>query len=67
MSKTINKITIPIHDIKATNDSHVKLKMEINGGVCILPFYWKFSKNATKYMFYGSVIKTTSRICGIQH
>ncbi len=53
--------------LKTTNDSHIKLKMEINGKVCTLPIYLKLNKNTTKSMFYGSVIKTTSPIYGIQH
>jgi hypothetical protein len=39
MLKTTNKITIHIHEIRNTYDSHIKLKMEINGKVCTLPIY----------------------------
>jgi len=53
--------------LETTYDSHIKLKMEINGGVSTLFVYWKLHKNITKFMFYGSVIKTTNSIYGIQH
>jgi hypothetical protein len=53
--------------LETIDDSHIILKMEINGGVGTLPIYWKLHKDTTKFMFYGSVIKTTNSIYGIQH
>ncbi len=39
MLEITNKITIHVHEIKNTYDSHIKLKMEINGKVCTLLIY----------------------------
>jgi hypothetical protein len=45
--------------LKTIDDSHIKLQIEIHRKVCL--------QNTAKPMFYGSVIKTTSQSCGIQH
>ncbi len=66
MSKIINIITIPIHEIK----NHIYSHQIENGNQwksLYSPCLLKIQQNTTKSMFYGSVIKTTSPIYGIQH
>jgi hypothetical protein len=45
MSKFINIITVPIHEIK---NHHINLKMEVNEKVYILLVYWKLNKKNYK-------------------
>ncbi len=51
--------------LETIDDSHIKLKMEINGKFCTIPVYWKLHKNTTngfeasgmRYTMKGPVTK----------
>jgi hypothetical protein len=66
MSKTRNKITIPIHDIKDLRWFTHQIENGNQWKSLYSPCLLKIPQKIAKSVFYGSVIKT-SPICGIQH
>jgi len=67
MLEITNKITIHVHEIK----KHIWFTHQIENGnqwkSLYSPYLLKTQPNTTKFILYGSVIKTTSPIYGIQH